>query len=321
MPSKQFRFYPNWPHILFTVFLLSLSGPSGFAQNWFPIGATWHYTETQAFSGDSLYLKIWVEKDTLINGIPCQKFSRNRELFCDGHNSTEYAFERNDSVFLYMPEFNSFQLFYDLNMSAGDTLYFPILDNSSPSDLDTIRLIVDSVSAITIKGQTLKVQYFNYQLLGEFWTHKVRDSVIEKIGFNNYLFYYFREWEGACDGNTSRGLRCYEDSILGLFETGIANSCEHTYYFDLKDLEYGPESLPYPNPIVAGSFLNLPILNTEMELELCLYSPTGQLIFKRVEYGSDGIEIPSHLPKGQYRIVIRHEGELLQSSALLIQNP
>lgn len=287
------------------------------------MGATWHYTEAMAFSGNVFFLKTWVEKDTVINGIACKKFLRNKQLFCDNQNEIEYAFERNVSVFLYMPEFNDFKLFYDFNMSAGDTLLFPLRDASFFPELDTFRVIVDSVETRVINGQTLKVQFVRYELIGEHWTSTRSDMAIEKIGFFNNLFYYYREFAGSCDGNFSRGLRCYEDSVLGLFETGIADSCNQRRRGNtsLEEIALGKELVVYPNPILNGSFLNIPILENQTELELSLYSPIGQLIFKRVECGSGGIEIPSHLPKGQYRIVIRYEGKLLQSSSLLVLNP
>ncbi len=49
------------------------------------------------------------------------------------------------------------------------------------------------------------------------------------------MFNYAPAWSFVCDGNFSHGLRCYEDDTIGLYETGLADSCDYRHHF-LQDL-------------------------------------------------------------------------------------
>ncbi|MGB0979010.1 MAG: T9SS type A sorting domain-containing protein [Croceimicrobium sp.] len=239
--------------LLITFFLLiSFKGLK--AQDWFPVGATWHYTERFFFSGDLEFLTISVEKDTVIQGIACKKMIKNKDLYCMDHERVEYVYESGDSVFLFVPDFNRFQLVYDLNMSSGDTLNFPILDNDmNGRELDTIQMRVNSTSFIMVNGRMLKQQHVDIEYLGDLYGYDgyLRQHIItQKIGSHDYFFYYSREFQGACDANLSAGLRCYSDSLLGLYETGIADSCNYIFrYFNTDEHNVASSEIDiYPIP-------------------------------------------------------------------------
>ncbi len=228
------------------------------AQNWLGNGTTWHYTEGRAFSGRIDYLQITVEKDTLIKGLNCKKITKNRDLFCSFHEEVEYAYESGNQIHLYNPDFDQFQVLYDFNLVAGDKIYYPVLDSntnigSGIRELDSMVLTINSVNTVTINGRSLKRQYASLTYRGELpqYSSFQRNLIItEGIGSDSYFFYYERESDWSCDGNYSMGLRCYEDSYLGFYETGIADSCTEAYDpIGLKENGASPVKIELsPNP-------------------------------------------------------------------------
>jgi len=245
------RFLLRYLFLVFFFSSLSLQ-----AQNWLGNGTTWHYTEGRAFSGRIDYLQFTVEKDTLIKGLNCKKIIKNRNLFCSFHEEVEYAAESGNQIYLYNPDFDQFQLLYDFNLVAGDKIYYPILDTNTcrfTRELDSLELVIDSVETVIINGRPIKRQYAGLTYLGEtmsFGNHQQKIVITEGIGSHDYFFYYDRESDGACDGNYSMGLRCYEDSYLGFYETGIADSCTEAYDpIGLKENGASPDKIElFPNP-------------------------------------------------------------------------
>lgn len=99
------------------------------------------------------------------------------------------------------------------------------------NNLDTINVSIDSISPIVINGKSLKRLHVPYYLLTEEYPYSYNSIIIEKIGDIQYMFNYYPSASVACDGNYSAGLRCYQDSELGFYSTGIADSCDYIYIY------------------------------------------------------------------------------------------
>ncbi|HLN71947.1 MAG TPA: T9SS type A sorting domain-containing protein [Prolixibacteraceae bacterium] len=221
------------------------------AQDFAPVGAMWHYTEQFAFQGDIDYLTIHSVKDTTILGYSC------RRLDCkplDGLPSRiQYIRFANDSLFRYVPEFNSFQLMVAFNAQKGDSWKYLVKDWDE--SIDTVIVKVNDVERITINQRSLRklsvrYQVVNYDINGDSIRSEAYDSqIIERIGDIHYLFNFPISASIVIDGNYSAGLRCYEDAEFGLYSTGIAESCTYQYVYvgikepnNLSDLKF------FPNP-------------------------------------------------------------------------
>ena len=205
------------------MFILSITGYSLEAQNWFPIGATWHYNIPSYMGtlGGGGAIKIEVVKDTTINNTPCKILSH---LSYNGPNDSVwekniYAHERNDSV--YFLRNDTFLLTYDLSQPLGDSitmrLYYDSIANVHPdvncwSADTTLRFHIDSSGVINQNGQTLRY-YFAFQ--------SATPEIIEKIGSTQFIYPYYNciiDW-------AMPQLTCYSDSVLGLYQVDSTMPC------------------------------------------------------------------------------------------------
>ncbi len=162
-------------------------------------------------------------------GFLVAKLVKRHLIACNGRPDSEYVFSRNDSVFLYNQDFNEFQVFYDFNSEKGDSWQFRILEYDQ--FIDTVNVFVDSTSVSNINGTDLRTFYVTYNIYDENSSYSYSSVLIEGIGDIQYLFNIVPLSSRACDGNYSKGLRCYEDNILGLYSTGIADSCDQIRYW------------------------------------------------------------------------------------------
>jgi len=235
---------------IISCFLLLISCFS-MAQDWAPIGATWYYTEGFPFSPNIDYFKIESVKDTVILGKTCRKMVKRNILSCTDRPFTEYTYIENNKVYFLDTVFNSFQVLYDFGADAGGQWMIKVKNYANPPDVDTIFIRVDSTTTVLVNGFPLKKQYLTYDFHNEMlpgytgYTYNV--EIIETIGDIGYMFNWMPNFGYICDGNFSDGLRCYEDSIIGLYETGIADSCDYVYV-GIRDQELPGIEL-YPNPV------------------------------------------------------------------------
>ncbi|MGA3014080.1 MAG: T9SS type A sorting domain-containing protein [Bacteroidales bacterium] len=227
------------------------------AQNWAPVGATWYYTEYFAFSPDINYIKIESFKDTIIQGKTCKELIKRHNLVCADRPDTEFMYSENNKVYFLDTIFNSFQTLYDFGANAGDQWMIKIKNYSNPAVPDTLFVHIDSTTFKTINGIQLKMQYVTYHFHNAVDPGFAYSSVIlERIGDTLYMFNFWPSSDFACDGNLSGGLRCYSDSVVGNYETGIADSCNYVYT-GINEKSSASVNV-YPNPVSDFIFIKSP---------------------------------------------------------------
>ncbi len=236
--------------VIFSIVILLAM--KGFTQEWAPVGAAWHYTEKFSFwsLNDEDYIKYESEKDTVFMGINCKKIVKRHDVYCYQRPENEFMYSNNNKVYFYDPSFNEFQMIYDFNASPDESWEIRIYDMLY-SETDTVKITVDSSNSININSQNLKRLYVTYDFNNESIMPFVYQSVIiESIGDMTFMFNFFPENALACDDNVSAGLRCYEDGILGLYETGIADSCTYIHEWVGVDQTMKPnlDVVLFPNP-------------------------------------------------------------------------
>lgn len=275
-------------------------------QEFAPIGAEWYYHEGQAFSGDINYIKFTSEKDTLIQGEVCKKITKRRKLWCNDRPMVEYVFTRHDTVFFLDTIFNEFQILY--NFSAQEHTSWVIRTKDEDLEIDTLEVFVDSISYSQINDRSLKTLHVTINKFDEHMPYQYSSTIIERIGDPNYMFNWSHFSQVACDANWTRGLRCYYDDDIGLYSTGMADSCNYTYKW--TNVEDHPENLSFtafPNPTSGKVWIKY-IKSSLIHIKLIdLY---GRTLLDRKHMVDEVLDITS-LPSGTYFIVGKVNDQIL----------
>jgi len=201
----------TFPTIIFLTIITLLPQQSN-AQYFAPIGAKWTYSyglwASPPFSSP---FTMEVIKDTTINGLSCRKVGISL-----GGSEYMYIKSVNDSVLVYSPVNNQFNLLYDFTSNVGDTLqiYF---DNGAgiftASAMDSTLVVIDSVSIKNINGINYRA-YFQ-RLLPSSSVENIEGWVIDSLGVMNYnggeISYLF-PYRNMGGPPMSFPLRCYIDS-------------------------------------------------------------------------------------------------------------
>ena len=117
----------------------------------------------------------------------------------------------------------------------------------------------------------------------------------------------------ACDGNYTSGLRCYKDSELGLYSTGIVDSCNYVFeWTNIEDIESYPKIDFFPNP--AKDFVEVSIAGLP-EFAFELYDINGRLLLSTKTTNSP-IDI-SRIGKGLFFVFIRSNGQIIGCQKLI----
>lgn len=221
--------------LVFTNFYVS-------AQEFAPIGATWHY-EYNHFSVGG-YVKLEVTSDTLINDKSYRKIEKWFDVISyDPDTQLTYLdksfFVRsaNDSIFAYL---NGEEiLLYRFNVQAGDT--WETKGDPDQSDCDSTALItVSAVGVEVINGKNLK--YIETTVSNQPWMYPTR--IYELMGHLNYLL---AEPIVFCNTelDEASGFRCYTDGYLGQYKP---NSKDCDYVTGISVIAKESKLTVHPNP-------------------------------------------------------------------------
>jgi hypothetical protein len=234
------------------IFALSLLSLSVRSQEWAPVGATWHYTMNIFMPTviDQDYIKFESAGDTLYNGKLCRKIIKYNNVSCTDRPAVEYMYSQHDTVWFWDPNFSAFQILYDFGAGPGDS-WVILVAGQTPPDADSLIVRVDSTDRVVINGVSLKRLFVTYDFRNEMVIPDTyKGVIIQSAGDTYFMFDWGPEYLLACDGNFSGGLRCYQDGVIGLYETGIADSCTYVHYMTgIEPVNGETERIRiYPNP-------------------------------------------------------------------------
>lgn len=290
-------------HILWALMCFS----SAQAQDFAPVGAKWHYGAGAAFSPNTFYM--WVESvgDSVVHGRTCQKLISNYGLDCSFYSSPAFVYHEDSAVYFYEPHLDTFQTLYDFKLSPGEswkTVFF------AGFGMDSVVATVDSVDFEEINGRVLKQLYVTYEIVsGENWggIHMQYNAVIsERLGDMEYLFRLFSA-HAICDGTFSRGLRCYEDSEIGFYSTGIAPTCDYQWVSVDDGHNVGVQDV-HPNPTSGIVRLSIPATH---DVKCLVMDLTGRQVMGFSVKRDDVIVDLSKLPDGMYMLRTEQAGHTL----------
>ena len=194
-----------------------------YSQSFAPTGAVWHYSYFG--NGVTGYLQILSEGDTLIYGKASKKLKKIEYVynyFYERYDTTvlgyEYVYSENNKVFNLI--YDSFYALYDFNAEVDST--WEVAAHLGNCD-STGRLIIDSVSSLTIGATTLK-EIYSSPVDGSHWMFPAK--LVERMGCFEYMFPYATSYCGIVS-EIAYQLRCYQDTVIGLFETGVSELCDY----------------------------------------------------------------------------------------------
>ncbi|HLN52440.1 MAG TPA: T9SS type A sorting domain-containing protein [Lentimicrobium sp.] len=231
-----------------------------FAQNtWAPIGAIWHYDYHGGWGEYISYITIEATKDTVIQGIQCTKLEqRGPGSNPDQWTSDNYfTYESNDTVWFF--DGTSFRMLYDFGATVNESweAYGPSLWNICEDSLTTV--MVDSIGYETINGFSLR--YLKASTPESSWGFnncsdwEENHKILEKIGSFEFLLPQMicgADFPGICN------LRCYEDSEIGFFSTGIADSCTYERGVGIPEIGFDNNIKIFPNPVTEELTIEFP---------------------------------------------------------------
>jgi len=268
--------------LLFFIFFFPLFSS---AQNdWAPVGAKWNYTGI-SMEGPELYNReIESVFDTIINGTSCRKLTG--DFGCSPmSNDDAYVYSEGRKYFYYNSVADTFFLLYDLNLNPNQswTIY---LNNFDLSGLDSLIISIIDTSSLLVNGYTLKTQTIDQV---SYYYYFIGNEIVEKAGSTFFLF----PQHGACDPPTGP-LRCYEDSIIGLYETGEAPYCNYSNV-GINENQISQLEI-YPTPPQDFLYLKTPT----RELDYKILDNTGRTILSGKTEKEINVQT---LSPGYYRIV------------------
>ena len=210
------------------------------AQTWAPVGSKWTYTFGFAWQGQVDTLVIRSIGDTLIQGKQCKILHKSMSV-CDLRNAKEYMYSDSGKVYFYDNSRSKFQMLFNINAATTSTWVYYMQDLPIQ---DSMIVKIDSISSISINSIILKEIFVKYSC-SQPWVINGSGKIIENMGDTHYMF----PWVfGACDVTFGGPLRCYDDNLIGRYETGVVSSC------DFRNVGIKEESSPiteykiYPNP-------------------------------------------------------------------------
>lgn len=201
------------------VFLLLniLIGLCSSAQEWAPIGATWHYRslifEPPPQEG---YHRFEVTADTVING------QMTRKVTSSTYSSTIYTHDLDGLAVIFVPGLDLFDTLFDINAIPGDRWGMVPLPEPMWCSTESWVEVVDT-GTTSLNAVQLRWLAVNYHYLAEEVEYLEPDTIMERLG-PMAGFMLPHEW---CNQVVSPGfisdLYCYSDALVEYIEPGIVD--------------------------------------------------------------------------------------------------
>ena len=221
-------------------------------QEWSPIGAEWYYDITYASNNNIDFHRVYCDSVVKIKNRDCKRINIDFSACNIQFGGKLYTYKSQDTIFFYNQAFNEFEVLYNFNAKKSDSWKIKRKDNFSGS-IDTVTVIVDSISAKVVNSKTLKVLVVRYKY-NQIYSFSSISQIIESIGDLNFIINILPKYYPTCDFEFLRNLRCYNDPILGTYSTGLRDSCNYIFKASLSSI-YLNQTKIYPNPTSDKLFI------------------------------------------------------------------
>lgn len=228
----------------------------------------WWYEQFSYINGGTYYpAKVIIDKDSIVGGQNCKSII--------GLGDRRFCYEDSSKIFIW--DQNQFVKLYDFTLLKGDT-FLTLLN---------LKVTIDSVFYVNVNGNAVLTQLFSASsIVAEFG-----GIVMYSIG-NIFSFLPFLD-----NSNLPADLRCYEDSVIGLYRTNrfLNYGCEQVISgidkeFEQKCINWDSKS------IVIESGCNIK--------KVIIYDILGRNVYERQKYPNSQLIIDKEeLPSG---VLIMH---------------
>lgn len=276
---------------------------------WAPVGAKWYY-EIQPSIGcfpqcQVSYQLIESIGDTLIKDKNCRILRKiNLQSNCD-YETTAYTYQNSDTVFWYNKNMNKFTILYIFNSNKGDS--WNILVDSC-----YVGVVVDSIAYKEINNKLLKVLYVTSDD-PVFSNGEIIENIGHKFSMFPYENYWICKYSRTCEDDKLFGLRCYEDNIIGFYNSNIKIPCDTIYYitYSIKDKDILQNNISiYPNPFYDIVSLNISNINFNKYsysnlIYYKIYNYIGQELFSNTINSEISLIDLTYYPAGVYFVFLK----------------
>lgn len=308
--------------LLFVIFLILMNLTNLCAQDWAPPGSTWHYSFNN-FSVEG-YIEIKYIRDSLIFNKNCKVLEKIKYIYDSvlGYYDTinlglEFTYLDSNKVYYY--KYDTFFILYNFNAQPGDWWITASGSGSSPlfGSCDSTGIVqVDSICTMVINSDTLRCLNVSRKDTSDWafeWVSPVK--IVEKIGCLGYMFP--EPFYCVIDIYEGGPLRCYEDSIFGIYQTGISSSCDYIITSTGEVENYSKDIFLYPNP--AKDYISI-ILPEEVQANsMVVYNSIGCEIYQSELNKNNSILNLSMLSAGLYNIKIITNNNIFIKKILIIK--
>ena len=306
---------------LFFILLLSFQSK---AQNWFPLGASFTFSQQFWEFPYSVKPSEWSVTDTVtIKNKLCHKLimSKGAGYGTDTSNFVMYLHDSNSVVYWYRPQIDSFTVLYDFNKNIGET--WDILNIKSMRPLDsaacTLVASVKEKGTVVINGYTLrtmKIEIINDLSIG--YARGFDGTIVEFIGhLRTPRPDPFYSCHSISESNDFSAMRCFKHPDIGFHDYKLYPDCDYIVTH-IDELNVLTDLNVSPNPTTGFfeiSYQNKN--NAEATLQVC--NLLGQEILKeKLKAGNNKINA-SEWARGVYVYRIRQEGKIIAKGKLAKQ--
>lgn len=295
--------------LLLLLFLSLYTYNCSLSQEWFPVGAKWTYAYFNSIGPyySQFPVEYMVEKDTIVLGKACKKITPNGTFRYYNSGMVYYLEPAQDTIW---------NLLFDFTKSVGDTIFYPQFTSVNIWTGDTITYfnVVDTVFQVILNNDTLKGYSCTYDsFLSGSGPFGFKPFAIERV-YGGDLYN-----EGDYFDFGPVGLRCYEDSFLGLYKVpGFTLDCDTSWTSGgvgiIENIENNVEI--FPNP--ASYNLNIQFKNISLNyITFKIFDLQGNLHKQsRINQASQKLDV-SDLESGMYIFEIESEGQFHRDKLLI----
>lgn len=307
---------------LIVCFVVSSTGVFAQFEPFFPIGAESWITEYNANGPPIANYRIYVEEDTVIDGLTYTKMMRDRIFITPDETQTKLigCFRELDGVITFYDTITHAEYeYFDQNATVGDTIASVVYpyDEFEHLGCDHYRyFIVDSLSDTTIAGVLLQRYHLEailYNCSDTLATFRNSHIFVEEIGFLGYPTQWFVP--STFDGDFPGRIKCYEDNQLGLVKF-IEEDCDflETAIIDNEQLAINI----FPNP--ADEYINIQFPTQAIQTVRILNNLGAILVDRQIQIGVTQITLDTHaLASGVYWVSLVDGNNVSQSLPIVIE--
>lgn len=278
-------------------------------QLWSPVGAEWYYDITYAFHGDIDYHKVYCDSSILIKGKNCQKINID---YCACNNyycKKLYTYKSQDTIFFYNEDVDTFEVLYNFNSQPGS--FWQIRMKDVHNIIDTVTIVVDSIGSRNVNNRNFKSLYVSYYYkfkysVGSTYSYIDKSEIVESLGDINLVINILSKSSFICDESILSSLRCYKDSLVGLYSTGVRETCDFRYkWVGIEDNLKSNNIFIYPN--LVSDNLNIYLNDEDVQdrrYQIKCLDQNGKMVLSKEFSGQRSMIDLSLLTSGLYFYLI-----------------